>query len=120
MDCSEESQETSNNDLPNEYTSVAATDQNGDYLSFGSPKLGHKDKDSNPIITIIDRSEVHEIGVIWCCCFEAPDCNMQLIMAGLFPTTFHKLKIAFTFQALGDFHLDNLKCKTTPSQFLVG
>jgi hypothetical protein len=117
MDCSEEFQETGNDDPPNEYTSAAAPGQDGDYLGFDSPKPGHKDKDGNPIITVIDRSGVHEIGVIWCGCFEAPDRDMQLMMAGLFPATFRNPKTAFTFQALGDFHLDNLECKTTPSQF---
>jgi hypothetical protein len=43
---------------------------------------------------------------------------MQLMMAGLFPATFHNPKTAFTFCVLlEDFHLDNLECKTTPSQF---
>jgi hypothetical protein len=42
---------------------------------------------------------------------------MQLMRAGLFPATFHNPKTAFTFQVLEEFHLDNLECKTTPSQF---
>jgi hypothetical protein len=42
---------------------------------------------------------------------------MQLMMAGLFPATFHNPKTAFTFRVLEDFHLDNLECKTTASQF---
>jgi hypothetical protein len=37
--------------------------------------------------------------------------------AGLFPATFNNPKTAFTFRVLEDFHLDNLECKTTPSQF---
>jgi CxC2 like cysteine cluster associated with KDZ transposases len=42
---------------------------------------------------------------------------MQLMAAGLYPATFHNPKTAFTFRVLEDFHLDNLECKTTPSQF---
>jgi hypothetical protein len=42
---------------------------------------------------------------------------MQLMMTGLFPATFSKPKTAFTFRVLEEFHLDNLECKTTPSQF---
>ncbi|KAN0127856.1 hypothetical protein V8E53_014303 [Lactarius tabidus] len=38
-------------------------------------------------------------------------------MAGLFPAIFHNPKTVFTFWVLEDFHLDNLECKTTPSQF---
>src|ERR1700761_8200338 len=77
----------------------------------------HQDQEGNPIITVIDRSGVHEIGVSWCHCPEAPEHDIQLLMAGLFPATFRKPKTAFTFRVLEDFQLDNLECKTTPSQF---
>jgi hypothetical protein len=86
-------------------------------LGFGSSKPGRHNKEGNPIITVIDRSGVHEIGVTWCRCSEAPEHDMQLMMAGLFPATFQNPKTAFTFQVLEEFHLDNLECKTTPSQF---
>jgi hypothetical protein len=86
-------------------------------LGFGTSKPGHHDKEGNPIMTIVDRSGIHEIGVSWCCCPEAPERDLQLMMAGLFPATFHNPKTAFTFRVLEEFHLDNLECKTTPSQF---
>ncbi|KAN0138021.1 hypothetical protein V8E53_004156 [Lactarius tabidus] len=54
-------------------------------ISFGNSKPGRHDKEGNPILTIVDRSGIHEIGVSWCCCPEAPEHNMQLMMAGLFP-----------------------------------
>jgi len=83
---------------------------------FGS-KAGKNDKDGNPVITIIDRSGAHEIGIRWCCCLDAPGRDMQLMAAGLFPATFRNPRTAFTFQVLEEFHLDNLECKTTTSQF---
>jgi hypothetical protein len=86
-------------------------------LGFGSSKPGRHDKEGNPIIIVVDRSGVHEIGVTWCRCSEASEHDMQLMMAGLFPATFHNPKTAFTFRVLEEFHLDNLECKTTPSQF---
>jgi hypothetical protein len=86
-------------------------------LGFGSSKPGSQDKEGNPIMTIVDRSGIHEIGIGWCRCPEAPEHDMQLMMAGLFPATFHNPKTAFTFRVLEEFHLDNLECKTTPSQF---
>lgn len=85
--------------------------------SFGSSKPEDYDKEGKPIITIVDRSGVHEIGISWCHCPEAPEHDMQLMMAGLFPATFRNPKTAFTFRVLEDFHLDNLECKTTPSQY---
>ena len=86
-------------------------------LSFGGSKPGRYDSNGHPIITVVDRSGVHEIGVNWCRCPEAPEHDMQLMMTGLFPATFRNPKTAFTFRVLEDFHLDNLECKTTPSQF---
>jgi hypothetical protein len=80
-------------------------------------KPGQHNKNGNPIMTVIDWSGVHEIGVSWCCCPGAPKHDMQLMMAGLFPATFHNPKTAFMFWVLEDYHLDNLECKTTPSQF---
>jgi hypothetical protein len=57
-------------------------------LGFGSSKPGRHNKEGNPIITVVDRSGVHEIGVTWSRCSEAPEHDMQLMMAGLFPATF--------------------------------
>jgi CxC2 like cysteine cluster associated with KDZ transposases len=88
-----------------------------DNIGFGSSKPGHYDDKGNAIIAVVDRSGIHEIGVSWCRCPEAPELDMQLMMAGLFPATFRNPKTAFTFRVLEDFHLDNLECKTTPSQF---
>jgi CxC2 like cysteine cluster associated with KDZ transposases len=86
-------------------------------LGFGSSKPGCQDKEGNPMMTIVDRSGIHEIGIGWCHCPEAPEHDIQLMMAGLFMATFHNPKTAFTFRVLEEFHLDNLECKTTPSQF---
>jgi hypothetical protein len=38
--------------------------------------------------------------------------------AGLFSATFQNPKTVFTFWVLKEFHLNNLECKTTPSQFI--
>ncbi len=111
----EEECETSGNDsdiLVDEYP--AAANQGDLRLGFSSSK---PEQNSNPVITIIDRSGVHEIGVRWCCCPDAPEQDMQLMAAGLFPASFRNPRTAFTFQVLEEFHLDNLECKTTPSQF---
>ena len=95
----------------------AAVDQGAFQLGFGNSKPGQNDNNGNPVVTIIDRSGVHEIGVRWCCCPDAPEHDMQLMAAGLFLATFRNPKTAFTFWVLEEFHLDNLECKTTPSQF---
>ena len=87
-------------------------------LDFGSSRPGKIDKDGNPIITVVDRTGIHEISVRWCFCPDAAGHDMQMIAAGLFPATFWNSKTAFTFRALEEFHLDNLECKTTPGQYI--
>jgi len=114
-DYEEECEGSSDDILEDEYP--VAVDQEAFQLGFSSSKPGKNDKDGNPIINIIDRSGVHEIGARWCSCPNAPERDMQLMAAGLFPATFRRPKMAFTFWVLEEFHLDNLECKTTPSQF---
>jgi hypothetical protein len=107
FDYKEENKGSSDDMLVGEYPTVV--DQGAFQLGFSSSRPGQNDKDSNPVITIIDRSGVHEIGVRWCCP-NAPESDMQLMAAGLFPATFQNPKTAFTFQVLEEFHLDNLEC----------
>jgi hypothetical protein len=114
FDYEEENEGSSDDMLADEYPTVV---EGAFQLGFGSSRPGQNDKDGNPVITVIDRSGVHEIGVRWCCCLNAPERDMQLMAAGLFPATFRNPKTAFTFRVLEEFHLDNLECKTTPSQF---
>jgi CxC2 like cysteine cluster associated with KDZ transposases len=116
FDYGEECESSSNDILADEY--LAAVEQDAFQFGFSSSKPGQNDKDGNPILTIIDRSGIHEIGIRWCCCPNALTHNMQLMVAGLFLATFQNPKMAFTFQVLEEFHLDNLECKTTPSQFI--
>ena len=115
-DYEEEPEGSSDDILAGDYP--VAADPDALQLGFGSSKPGKRDKDGNQVITIVDRSGIHEIGVRWCCCPEAPERDMQLMAAGLFPATFRSPRTAFPFRVLEEFHLDNLECKTTPSQFI--
>src|SRR5258708_14777373 len=116
FDYEEEREGISDDTLADEY--LAAVQQGAFQLGFSSSKARKTDKDGNQVVVIIDRSGVHEIGIRWCCCPNAPEHNMQLMAAGLFLATFRNPKTAFTFRVLEGFNLDNLECKTTPSQFI--
>ena len=59
---------SSNNMLADEYPSVV--DQGAFQFGIGSSRPGQNDKYGNPVITIVNRSGIHEIGVRWCCCDE--------------------------------------------------
>jgi CxC2 like cysteine cluster associated with KDZ transposases len=115
FDYEEECEGSSDDILADGYP--AAVDQGVFQLGFNSSKPGKSNKNGGPVITVIDRSGIHEIGIRWCCCLNAPERDMQLMAAGLFPATFRNPKTAFTHRVLEEFHLDNLECKTTPSQF---
>ena len=43
----------------------------------------------------------------------SPDSHLQLLKAGLFPTTTKEPRTIFTFQVLDDFIWDNVKCGTS-------
>ena len=112
-DYEEEYEGSSNDILAGEY--LVAVKQDTFQFGFSSSKPGWNNKDGNLVVTVIDRSGVHEIGVRWCCCLDAPECNMQMLAAGLFPAMFWNPKTTFIFWVLEEFHLDNLECKTMPS-----
>jgi hypothetical protein len=77
-------------------------------LSHGLPKL--KGKNSN---VIIDRSGVHRLLVVPCCCEGASHAELQYLEMGLFPCSSDRIKTAFTFRLLDDFRMDNVECKTS-------
>ena len=66
-------------------------------------------------MTVIDQSGIHKIGVSWCCCPGSPEHDMQLMMAGLFPATFHKPKMAFMFWVLEDWNARQLQASISVS-----
>ncbi|KAI0258537.1 hypothetical protein BC834DRAFT_835379 [Gloeopeniophorella convolvens] len=72
-----------------------------------------RSKDGNPVITVVDRSGVHKLGILYCICSGALPHNQQLFTMGLLAATFKKTEMVFTFDVLDDFLLDNLECKTT-------
>ena len=81
------------------------------------PKAGDFDINGRPILVIVDVSGIHHIGVEFCCCHNAPSREEQLMALGLFPATFDNPQMAFTFNVLDNFLLDNLECKTTTSNY---
>jgi hypothetical protein len=78
----------------------------------------------NPLYTIVDRSGVFEMEVIFCICpnHDNPyeqrlNTEQQLLQSGLLPATFKQIETLFTFSVLDDYITDNLECKTTAQQY---
>jgi len=77
------------------------------------PKTSDFDLNGRPILVIVDVSGIHHIRVEFCCFHNAPTREEQLMALGLFPAMFENPQMAFTFNVLDNFLLDNLECKTT-------
>jgi len=71
----------------------------------------------NPLFTVVDRSGIFDMEIIFCICSDLDNMDEQLLHAGLFPSTFRQIETLFTFSVLGDFLTDNLECKTTAQQY---
>lgn len=71
----------------------------------------------NPMLTVVDRSGVFEVEMVFCVCLDKDNKDEQLLQSGLFPATFKSIKTLFTFGVLDDFLRDNLECKTTAQQY---
>ncbi|KAI0257986.1 hypothetical protein BC834DRAFT_837255 [Gloeopeniophorella convolvens] len=85
-----------------------------DLVSEGETKSRRRQaKDSNTIVTIVDRTSIHQIRVLYCICHGVADLDQQLFAMGLLPATFRTVETIFTFTVLNDFLVDNLECKTT-------
>lgn len=71
----------------------------------------------NPLLTVVDRSGVADMEIVFCICSDAAKKDEQLLRTGLLPATFKQIETVFTFSVLDDFLADNLECKTTAQQY---
>jgi hypothetical protein len=69
------------------------------------------------MMCVVDRSGIHHLPVQWCRCPGHASDGHQLFSMGLFPSSFKRIRTAFTFQVLDDFRIDNLECKTSANNF---
>jgi hypothetical protein len=74
-------------------------------------------KSGNPLFTVVDRSGIFDMELIFCVCSDGGNIDAQLLQAGLFPATFKQIETLFTVSVLEDFLTDNLECKTTAQQY---
>ncbi|KAI6108092.1 hypothetical protein F5141DRAFT_985303, partial [Pisolithus sp. B1] len=64
-------------------------------------------------LTVIHVTGVHFMLVQACQCVNAESYHMQLFHTKLYPSTFEKPSMAFTFLVLDDFLRDNVECGTS-------
>ncbi|KAI6113980.1 hypothetical protein EV401DRAFT_1889996 [Pisolithus croceorrhizus] len=64
-------------------------------------------------LTVIDVTGVHFVLLQPCQCMNAESYHKQLLCAKLYPSTFDKPSMAFTFLVLDDFLRDNVECGTS-------
>ncbi|KAG2116344.1 hypothetical protein BD769DRAFT_1629842 [Suillus cothurnatus] len=68
-------------------------------------------------LTIIHSTGVFTHNILWCHCPGSLQQYLQLLKAGLFPASISRPQTAFTFDALDNFLIDALECKTSASSF---
>ena len=85
------------------------------YISF--PKVC--DAQGYPLLTVVDTSGVHMIGVRWCNCHNALSRDRQLLAMGLYPASVKNPRTAFTFRVLDAFLIANKECKTPAGQYFA-
>ena len=68
-------------------------------------------------LTLEHTNGVHFCDIWYCSCNGSEESHLQLMMAGLFPTTMKSPRTAFTFQVLDDFIWDNVECRTTAMNY---
>ena len=91
-----------------------------DMATDGSDTTASRSRTSdsgNPLITIVDRSGIFNMEIVFCVCPNGGKEEVQLLQAGLFPATFKQIETVFTHTVLDDFLRDNLECKTTAQQY---
>ena len=71
----------------------------------------------NPLFTVVDRSGIFNMEVLFCVCPDGGKEDAQFLRSGLFPATFKQIETVFTHTVLDDFLRDNLECKTTAQQY---
>lgn len=81
------------------------------------PGRVYRESPGNRMLTVVDRSGIFEIEMVFCICHDEDSKDEQLLRSGLFPATFKSIKTTFTFSVLDDFLRDNLECKTTAQQY---
>ena len=85
------------------------------YIPF--PRIS--DPQGYPLLTVVDTSGVHGIGVRWCNCPDAMPRDRQLLAMGLYPASVKNPRTAFTFRVLDAFLIANKECKTPAGQYFA-
>ncbi|KIK71845.1 hypothetical protein PAXRUDRAFT_48138, partial [Paxillus rubicundulus Ve08.2h10] len=68
--------------------------------------------DTPGYLVVVDTSGVHYCNLAYCNCPGSPDLHIQLLGAGLFPSSTAYPSTVFTFKVLDDFLWDNVECGT--------
>jgi hypothetical protein len=76
------------------------------------------DGSENPFLTVAHTNGFHSLPVVWCACEgHTQDHDLQLLEQHLYPTSYDRIKIVFTFSALDDHRYEYLECKSSHYQY---
>ena len=95
------------------YNEVGDEDGGGLYNESEIPDPLILTIDDNRVLVYVHVNGVHQLPTSFCKCPATASEEIQLLRMGLFPSTSTTPQMAFTFQLLDDYLLDNLECKTS-------
>jgi CxC2 like cysteine cluster associated with KDZ transposases len=78
---------------------------------------GDQIMEDDDVMVIVDTNGIFHHHVWWCACPERPRPDISLFRMGLFPATLTKPKTVFTFNVLEAFHMDQMECRISASNF---
>ena len=81
------------------------------------PKPPDRVYNGGRVMTIVHTSGVHYLPIVFCRCSGAAAKDIQLLRAGLYPSTYKSCQTVFAFQLLDDYLLENLECKTSATHY---
>lgn len=84
----------------------------------GQRCLSSPTADSSCLFQIVDHNGVHNTQIDFCTCGGFANRIKQLISFGLFPGTFKRPSMAFTFTVLKQFHIHHLEAKESAYDFI--
>ncbi|KAH8091438.1 hypothetical protein BXZ70DRAFT_898857 [Cristinia sonorae] len=93
------------------------------FFSHTNPEAAHfiyrKSHDSslNPLLCVVHTNGIHYVRARFCVCSDAPPSDIQVLSAGLYPSTQIKVETVFSQAVLNEFLLAKLECHVTANSF---
>lgn len=104
---------------PDDYEQLPDVDHDPEVIPPYLPDIDLNNADifNNSYIRVIHTNGVHHLGLISCCCRGAENVALDLVASQLIPTSFERIRTAYTASVLDSFRLCSLELKASAYQY---